>query len=191
MESQNVENAAPSPDQKQPNAKETALGCGCLSVIVLAVALFLKGCFFSGESPKGSTTGISYSQMMGHGLGELFDVKQSSDVDGRKRYMGESKSGTAMLELIGEKDDLYQATLIMGKPGKDATSTLHAGFTLAFLGNVDGTWTGPERAGWFGEVAKEFAGKEHGKASITRGKNRITIELMDPLGLTITVEAAK
>lgn len=181
----------PTPQQKQPTTKETVQGCGCLVLLVLLALFSFRGCFSGGASSEGATTGISYSQMMGHGMGELFDMKQSSDVDGRTRYMGESKSGTAVLELIGEKDDLYKATLIMGMPGRDSTATLHAGFTLAFLGNADSTWTGQERSDWFAGLAKQFAGKDNGKASIIRGRNRITAEMMESMGLTLTVEAAQ
>lgn len=181
----------PPPPEKQPTTQETVQGCGCLALLILAALLLFKGCFSGGESAEGPTTGISYSQMMGHGMGELFDMKQSSDVDGRTRYMGESKSGTAILELIGEKDDLYKASLIMGMPSKDSTATLHAGFTLAFLGNADSTWTSEERSDWFAGLAKQFAGKDNGEASIIRGRNRITAEMMERMGLTLTVEAAQ
>ena len=186
----------PPTEKKQSTTKETVQGCGCLVLIALVLMLPLKSCsFWSGKSDKPATIGISYSQIMGHGIGEAFDMKPSSDVDGKKRLMGYSHSGAAILETIGDQANLYEASLLIAMP-RDNTQVvaLHTEFALAFLANIDPTWTSSERVDWITVAVKQFTMKrttnENGKISVIRGNNRITLTDLPPLGFSIAVKAA-
>lgn len=80
--------------------------------------------------------GCSYGQMMNY-LSNFFTMEKSTPVDGEDRYMSTSSSGGAVLELIGEKDNLTSATLLIGVPNDNSQMLVeNAAVMIRFLKNA-------------------------------------------------------
>jgi hypothetical protein len=138
------------------------------------------------EQRQAESTGISYDQITGNGLGGRFSMEKSTDVDRRQRFTGWSANGNALLEVIGSTSDIFQATLVIALP-KDSDKTVieNGGFALRFLGNIDPTWDSSVREKWFFSAASRIQKGEE-KVRVMRGTNRVTLA-DSPLGLVISV----
>ena len=58
---------------------------------------------------------ISYQQVM-HYLSNFFHMEKGTPVRNAPRYMGKTKDGTAVLEVIGDKRNIIQASVMLGFP---------------------------------------------------------------------------
>ena len=88
-----------------------------------------------------------------------------------------------MLELIGDKNDLTQATLIIGVPN-DSPTILARNSTLfmRFVKNVAPNWTGSDH--WAAEALKKTAASQT-PVSTVRGVRRIAVSFLKPLGMVL------
>src|SRR3954466_12058153 len=117
--------------------------------------------------------GITYEQAMRY-FGDDFRMSKSTPVDGRDRYMGTSKNGMAVLEIIGQRNDLSQASLIVGLPNDSPAIVVHnAAMLLRFLKNTVPGWAGS--SAWATSTLKKIA-KSDGKVSIVKGGIIITMQ---------------
>ena len=85
-------------------------------------------CLLDGTNPPGpigsgtwqeqtkQTIGISYDQVMEYLSNSFLMERQSPLNNGQDRYMGKTKDGTAVLEIIGDKNNISQASLIVEFP---------------------------------------------------------------------------
>lgn len=90
---------------------------------------------------ESSFKNLTYSQMM-TSLDSWFAMEESPLADGRPRWFAQSKDGLAILELIGQSEDLESATFIFGVP-EDATSdqlVKPGAALLILLQNADPSW---------------------------------------------------
>lgn len=134
-------------------------------------------------SPK---VGLSYGEITKY-LSNFITLQRSSPVDGQPRYMGMSADKLSMLEVIGEKGNITQATLAVGIP-KDAPATLvrNSALVLRFIKNATPGWTGS--SDW-ATAALQKAATSESPVETTYGSRKITMRFLKPLGmLMVTVQ---
>jgi len=85
-----------------------------IGLITLLLASFLTS-KANAQTSKLLTIGISYNQIMEY-LDQYISMSKSTDVRGQQRYMGQTSDNLAMLEIIGNKKNVSQATLMIGIP---------------------------------------------------------------------------
>ncbi len=78
-----------------------------------------------------------------HKLDNSFYIERSTDVKGKPRYMGYSSNGLATIEMIGNKRNLYSASLMIGIPNNNKTVVAtNCSYAILFLSNVCGMTNG-------------------------------------------------
>jgi len=131
---------------------------------------------------------ISYDQVMEY-LSNFFLMEKSTPVDGQDRYMGQTFDNLAVLEIIGKKNNISQATLMIGIPN-DAADKLVRNTILAmrFLENTVPEWTDSNE--WITANAKRVADIPGvSDVEVFKGNKLITMTFLKPLGmLTLTVK---
>ncbi len=132
--------------------------------------------------------GISYYQVMEY-LSDFFLMEKSTPVDGQDRYMGQTADNLAVLEIIGNKNNISQATLMIGIPN-DAPDKLVRNTILAirFLENTVSEWTNSNE--WITANAKRVADIPGvSDVEVVKGNKLITMTFLKPFGmLTLTVK---
>lgn len=111
---------------------------------VLLVALGLGAGFLlfgrgsDRAAPDSEAAAITYDQAM-RGIGKFFEMEESALEDGRRRALSAPNESLAMLELIGPRDAVERAALVVMLPGDpDMRGILHINRTIVFqlLDNV-------------------------------------------------------
>jgi hypothetical protein len=132
-------------------------------------------------------TGVSFDQINAY-LESYITLKKSSAVDGQDRYMGSTADSLAVLEVIGPKNDVVQASLIVGLPN-DAPQILarNMGMLIRFIKNVAPEWKGGSE--WAtAAIGKVTANPDKSEKKVV-GRKLITMKLFQPLGmLSISVK---
>jgi hypothetical protein len=148
-----------------------------LSTLALMLSLALPAAALGGAG-----TGLSFAQvtldLAGH-----FSMAQSTPVGGRPRLMGATADKLAVLEVVGDLDDLTSATLAVAAP-KDAPAALarNSGLLLAFARNATFHWPGSTK--WVLAALKRT--RETGKTVIVvRHGNLVTVRAEPALGLIL------
>ena len=132
--------------------------------------------------------GISYYQVMEY-LSKFFLMEKSTPVRGQERYMGQTPDSLAILEIIGNKNNISQATIMIGIPNdvpdKLVRNTI---FVIRFLENTVPEWTNSNE--WITANAKRVADIQGvSDAKVVKGNKLITMTFLKPLGmLTLTVK---
>ena len=132
--------------------------------------------------------GISYYQVMEY-LSKFFLMEKSTPVRGQERYMGQTPDSLAILEIIGNKNNISQATIMIGIPNdvpdKLVRNTI---FAIRFLENTVPEWTNSNE--WITANAKRVADIPGvSDAKVVKGNKLITMTFLKPLGmLTLTVK---
>lgn len=118
----------------------------------------------------------SYSQVM-YKLGSSFDVKQSSNVKGIARYMGNTKNYMANIEIIGNKNNIKSATILIGLPNdNESVRGLNLLYAIRFLKNVSSI-KNPIK--WIGDSVKSGSGKYKGSNC------NVTLTIIKGLGMVL------
>lgn len=132
--------------------------------------------------------GISYYQVMEY-LSNFFLMEKSTPVRGQERYMGQTPDNLAILEIIGNKNNISQATIMIGIPN-DAPDKLVRNTVLAirFLENTVPEWTDSNE--WITANAKRVADIPGvSDVKVVKGNKLITMTFLKPFGmLTLTVK---
>jgi len=134
------------------------------------------------------TLGISYNKVL-ENLEDKFVMKEATPVDGETRYMSETTDSLATMEIIGEKNNVSQATLMIGLPNDDNGILLSNTTTLlVFLKN-----TFPENYNevkdWTMNSVDEFNSSDKEENEKIFGEKSIKVSILKSLGiLTITVK---
>lgn len=114
-----------------------------LTCSVLILVIFIPITSFAGEI-KG--LGISYDQLMNY-LSNSFKMGKSIPLNGQDRYIGQTSDGLLTLELIGDKQNIIQAGLIIGIPNDNSKAIItNSAILLRFLKNAVPEW--PNSADW-------------------------------------------
>ncbi|MBA7670237.1 hypothetical protein ES703_78382 [subsurface metagenome] len=132
--------------------------------------------------------GISYYQVMEY-LSDFFLMEKSTPVDGQDRYMGQTADNLAILEIIGNKDNISQATIMIGIPN-DAPDKLVRNTILAirFLENTVPEWTNSNE--WITANAKRVADIPGvSDVKVVKGNKLITMMFLKTFGMvSLTVK---
>jgi len=132
------------------------------------------------------TIGISYNQIM-EDLDQYISQSKSSDVRGQPRYMGTTSDSLVILEIIGVKKDISQATLMIGIPN-DAPKILvrNTAILMRFMKNIAPEWR--LASDWATGALKCIIATGETE-EIIRGSKSIKISLIKFLGIvSVTVK---
>ena len=124
--------------------------------------------------------GVSYAEVMNY-IDNFFVMKSVEPVDGDKRWMGQRK--VAVLEIIGEKENILSASLIIGVPN-DAPEVLieNSAILLRFVKNVLPEW---KKAGDWVTAAI----KGGGETQTVRGDKLVEVSVIESLSMiTVSVK---
>lgn len=131
---------------------------------------------------------ISYEQVMEY-LSDFLIMEKSTPVRGQDRYTGQTADSLAVLEIIGNKNNISEATILIGIPN-DAPDKLVRNTILAmrFLKNTVPEWA--NSAEWITANAKRVADIPGASdVKVVKGDKLITMTFLKPLGmLTLTVK---
>ena len=139
----------------------------------------------STKNRSSKTLNISYHQVMSK-LAENFPTMQKADVkvNGKNKYIGKAEHGTAVLEIIGNKQNITETSLSCFVSGNNSLRDVkNAGITLIFLNTVIPEWKKAHE--WVTQIISSF-----GKAEKTYGNKVITVIVVRELSLfTIAVQS--
>ena len=130
----------------------------------------------------GQKIGLSYGEITSY-LSNVITLKPSTPVDGQSRSMGLSADNLAMLEVIGDRANITQATLMIGVPN-DSRATLirNSALMIRFVKNATPNW--PGSVDW-AATALDKASKTGRSVETTSGIRRITVTFHKPLGMIL------
>jgi len=132
--------------------------------------------------------GISYDEVMEY-LSNFFSMEKATLVHGQERYMGQTSDSLAVLEIIGNKDNISQATLMIGVPS-DAPRILvrNTAMLLRFLENTVPEWTNSSE--WATAAMKRVTNIPGvSDVKVVKGNKLITMTFLKPVGmLSLTVK---
>jgi hypothetical protein len=152
------------------------------SILILTFVSALLLGVAPNELSAATNTGLSYSQMTQY-LSSYFALEESTPVKGQPRYMGATADKLAVLELIGNKNDLTEATLIIGLPNdSQAVLVRNSAMFMRFIDNAAPNWAGG--ADWAVAALKKATATEN-PVSTVRGYRRITVSFQKPLGMVL------
>jgi hypothetical protein len=128
----------------------------------------------------GLKIGLSYGEITSY-LSNVITLQRSSPVDDQPRYMGLSADKLSMLEVIGDKSNITQATLGIGVPN-DSPSVLarNSALVLRFVKNATPGWS--KSTDWTVAAIRKAAATEK-PVETTYGSRRITMTFIKPLGM--------
>jgi hypothetical protein len=88
-----------------------------------------------------SRLGISYNQVM-NGLSKDFSMRKSTPVDGQERYIGMVRNELAVLEVIGDRNNITKTSLTIALVNNsDKDVAINTALLYIFLRNVVPGWT--------------------------------------------------
>jgi hypothetical protein len=130
--------------------------------------------------PTKHPIGLRYEQVLAY-LDNFFVMEKTDPVRGYERRMGQSK--VSLLEVMGDKDDIVSATLIIGLPNDSPKHLIeNSAMMLRFLMNTFPEWEGA--SDW---ALKTIQNREDDQ--ITRGDKRLRIGILEEMGMiSIAVE---
>jgi hypothetical protein len=141
--------------------------------------MFILGWASHGLS-AGLKTGLSYGEITSY-LSNVITLQRSSPVDGQPRYMGMSADKLSMLEVIGDKSNITQATLAIGVPNNSPTALArNSAMVLRFVKNATPGWSGS--TDWTVAALQKTAATEN-PVETTNGARRITMTFLKPMGM--------
>lgn len=133
--------------------------------------------------------GISYNQVM-RGLADTFSLENSPLRDGRTRYIGNSPNNLETLEIIGEKKNVEEITLIIFVPEEDPGLVVGRINALILIQTVFPDWS--ESNNWFEDarlkITKDYRSHESSRVEKVYGDISMTLSgsrLLNALTLTV------
>lgn len=136
------------------------------------------------RQPQPAGIGVTYEQAM-QGLNNDFIMKSSPLNDGRERYLGRPADGMAVLEIIGQKNNISGIHIMLGTP-KDSDAILRRNATrLAHvLINTVPEWNSASE--WASRTLSKLS-HETGDSSesIVNSNKTITIKTLKSLGMIL------
>jgi hypothetical protein len=147
----------------------------------ILVLMLILGWATQGLS-AGLKIGLSYGEITNY-LSSIVTLQRSSPVDGQPRYMGMSADKLSMMEVIGDKSDITQATLGVGVPN-DSPSILarNSAMMLRFVKNAAPGWSGS--TDWTVAALRKAAATGNPVETTYRSR-RITMTFIKPLGMVM------
>jgi len=139
------------------------------------------------KSPESKSISVSYAQVMKN-LSNFFIMGDTNiTVDKRVRYSGHTPTYTALLEIIGDKENIESTTLIIATP-KDSPSIRdqNTAITLIFIQNVMPEWKDSNT--WIVQSFKKIAKSQNNISSKVVGNKKITVKYVAPIGIMLVIE---
>jgi len=134
---------------------------------------------------KEKSLGITYDQTMAY-LSDHFVMQKGASIEGKDNYVGRSALG--LLQLIGDKSDLSEASITIGIP-KDTKvfNEYNSLLTFRFLKNIFPDWTNMDSE--ITDSMKSLLVSPDKAVTIFRGNKQIEVELFKETGmLCLTVK---
>ena len=137
--------------------------------------------------PTSDKLGVSYDQMMNY-LSNFFTMEKSTSVRGEDRYMSQTSSGLATLEIIGDKNNISQTSLMMGIPSDSPSAIIeNSAILVRFLKNVVPEWEGS--SDWATASMEKIAGSASDEEEKIYGDKKIKMSIIEEWGIiTVTVK---
>lgn len=111
-----------------------------------------------------------------------FTFEEAPLVDGTPRAMGKSPDGLAILDLVGPRSQLQQATIVVVFPSDyPDVLMLNAVYMMGLLNNVLPNWSGG--ADWLTESIE--VAELLGEVETTHGNARITLSYLEEMAMWI------
>ena len=142
------------------------------------------------ETPTKAPVGLGVSRDAVEDVFSDFDLEDSPLKDGRERLLGGSPDGAATLELIGERDNLEQAALIMTVNAMGTQEVIL--YSGALITVILPDWEGD--ADWFAASVIELADspEQNAETETRYGDARITLTANKQFGwLTLAIKPAE
>ncbi len=154
-------------------------------VPVIALALLIS---WSPNAHAGKQSiGLSYAEVTQY-LSNAIVMRRSTAVYGQPRYLGMTNDKLAIMEIIGVKKNILQASLIIGLPN-DSRSVLQRNtvMLLRFMTNIAPDWNGGTH--WAAQALDQVTSSSNSTTYIIRGDKRIEITFLKPLAMiSLTVK---
>ena len=127
---------------------------------------------------------VSYDQAMKH-LAPSFNMDASSPADGAERATGLSGDKLALIELIGKKSNLTQASLMIVIPN-DSTQAVaqNSGRLLRFVANTVPEWKGD--ASWIKAGLRKIARGDYSDSTTSIGSKTVKMHSMKEGAMILT-----
>lgn len=139
------------------------------------------------QASRPKTLGVSYDQMMQY-LASVFQIERATPRQGYERYLGKRTGGAALIELLGAKDDLSEASLMVFFP-RDNPKIFgdNTVILLRFMKNVVPEWV--QGGEWVTNAVKKLVTSPHGATEeISYSRKSIRVALAKELAaVTVTV----
>ena len=125
---------------------------------------------------------ISYEAVMAN-LGKFFDMKRFGTIDGIETYRGYTTDRLALLEIMGDKANISEATITIGSPReRPDVQVQNSVLCLIFLKTLVPEWDGADK--WAAKTITELVNDPYGSQdSIFRGKKLIKMIVAKEQGL--------
>ena len=125
------------------------------------------------------TIGISYDSFMKY-LSNIFVMTKTDVLKAGDRYMGMTGDKLASLEVIGDKQNISEACLVVGLPSdSDSVLARNGGLILRFVANCDPDWE--DAVTWATDtVGRLVSSGDSSVEQITRGDKLIEMRWIKP-----------
>ncbi len=148
-----------------------------LITIAFLLSLFLCAC---SQKENPFKIGVSYKEIIKN-LDHYIKMSKSSDVNGERRYLGQTSDKLVILEIIGNKTDVSTATLITGIPSDAPDIALrNTGILLIFIKNIFPEWE--DASSWASTALQNVISADEIEETV-HGDRLIKMYLMESTGL--------
>lgn len=127
---------------------------------------------------------VSYDQAMRY-LAPSFNMEASSPVDGVERSTGLSDDKLALIELVGKRSNLIQASLMIVVPNDSAGAVAqNSGRLLRFVANTVPEWKG--NASWIKSGLRKIAKGDYSDSTTTIGSKTVKMQSLKEGAMILT-----
>jgi hypothetical protein len=154
-----------------------------ICLFVLFTSLQSQSIAFS-QNTNHLNLGISYNQVVSY-LEEQMPMFRGTDIQGQANYVGQTIDNLALLQIIGNKENISQASIMIGIPNDSQIILLrNTAMMMRFLKNTVPEWEGAFE--WCTDALVE-AYKQEKEIKIIKGQKLISVLNNSGLGL-ITIK---
>lgn len=133
--------------------------------------------------------GVSYAKAMTNFEFD-FNLKRVGVDPKTSKMVGQSKDGIAVIELVGDLDELSSASLMIAVPNdSEAARSRNGGRLLRFVQNTVPEWKGS--TSWINGRLRKIAKGDFSDDSTTVGGKRVTMTTMKDGALILTTVERK
>jgi len=128
---------------------------------------------------------VSFSQVMKN-FSETFQMEKSTPVKGQDRYSGTATDGYTTLEIIGNKNNVSQATIMTGLPSDNPDQVMLNTMRMAvFVKNTISEFREANTATWVTNTITEIINSEKESKSVIYGEKELTMSIYKSIGMIV------